>query len=113
MKDYSKMTPEDWLELQFSKLMVSQENNIEWINGQKVVSVFFSQKKYIKKIKDLAEECPDDVVIEATNKDGSIVASIPLSFVQIRKPPTVSLTDAQKAERVQRLRSAKNVEVDR
>ena len=39
------------------------ENVIEWINGDKEVTMTFSQKKYIRKIKELAERYPDEVKI--------------------------------------------------
>ncbi len=59
------------------------ENVIEWINGDKEVTVTFSQKKYIRKIKELAERYPDEVKIIDENSDGSILAHMPLSAIHI------------------------------
>ena len=59
------------------------ENVIEWINGDKEVTMTFSQKKYIRKIKELAERYPDEVKIIDENSDGSIFARMPLSAIHI------------------------------
>ena len=71
---------------------VSGENNhdsfcecaIEWLRGDKVATVTFpSANRYNSKVRKLAEEYPDDVKIRHENKDGSIVATIPVSFIKI------------------------------
>lgn len=61
----------------------SQENAIEWIRNSNVATVTFSQGRYISKIKKLAEKYPEEVQITAENKDGSIVAHIPVSYIKI------------------------------
>lgn len=60
-----------------------QENLIEWITGSKTATVTFSQKKYINRIKKMAEKHPDIVSIEAENEDGSITAHIPVRAVHL------------------------------
>ena len=60
-----------------------RENSIEWLNGQDTVTVSFSQKKYINKVKKLAEKHPESVVILAENDDGSIFAHLPLKAVKL------------------------------
>ena len=66
------------------------ENVIEWLDGDKEVWCTFSQKKFINKVRKLAEENPNEVKIVHTNGDGSIVAVLPLKFVSIRKPRQLS-----------------------
>lgn len=61
----------------------SQENAIEWIRNSDIATVTFSQGRYITKIRKLAEKYPDDVQIRSENKDGSIVAHIPVSYIKI------------------------------
>lgn len=60
-----------------------KENNIEWYTGQDRVTVSFSQKKYVNRIKNMAEKHPSCVEIIAENEDGSIYATIPLRAVHL------------------------------
>ena len=60
-----------------------QENLIEWMTGSKTATVTFSQKKYVNRIKRLAEKHPESVIIEAENEDGSITAHIPIKAVHL------------------------------
>lgn len=62
----------------------SNECAIEWLRGDKTATVTFpSANRYNSKIRKLAEAYPDDVKIRYENKDGSIVATIPTSFIKI------------------------------
>lgn len=76
------------------------ENVIEWLTGSDTVLVTLSQKKYVNKIKKLAET-REDVVIESENKDGSILAKLPLKFIRIT--PTRQLTEEQRIQARERL----------
>ena len=76
------------------------ENVIEWLSGSDTVLVTFSQKKYVNKVKKLAET-REDVVIESENKDGSILAKLPLKFIRIT--PTRQLTEEQRIQARERL----------
>ena len=60
-----------------------KDNCIEWLTGQQRVTVTFSQPKYINKVKRLAKTHPDQVEIKHINKDGSIVAHLPLKAVKL------------------------------
>lgn len=66
------------------------ENCIEFLRDAKVATVAFSQRKYITKIKRLAEEHPKECVIVDENYDGSIVAHIPTKWIKISPPKQVS-----------------------
>lgn len=60
-----------------------KENVLEWLNGQTKVTCTLNDPKYIRRVKELAKKYPDNVTVDAENKDGSIVATIPKSAVKI------------------------------
>lgn len=70
-----------------------KENNIEWITGDDIVAVTLTSQRHITKIRKLAERKPGDVKI-TTNKDGSIYATMPLSYLKFNPPK--DLTEEQK-----------------
>lgn len=83
------------------------ENVIEWINGDDRVTVTLSQRKHISKVKKLADKFPDDIEISHENKDGSIVAHLPLRAIKISFTPKRELTEEQKEVMRERLRLAR------
>lgn len=87
------------------------ENVFEWITGDKTATVTLSQKKYISKVKKLAEKFPDDVQIMFENSDGSIVAHLPLSSIKLNIIKR-EYTDEQRQEMGERLRAIKNQNSD-
>ena len=66
------------------------ENVIEWLTNDSEVTVTLSQRKYITKVKKLQEKYPDEVRIVVENKDGSIVAKLPIKYIKISAPRKVS-----------------------
>ena len=86
----------------------SCENVVEWIRGSRTATVFFSQKRYISKIRALAKKFPDDVQIVHENVDGSIVAHIPINAVHfnIRRR---DVSDEEREKMKQRLEVARSV----
>ena len=58
---------------------------IEFLNNQKVATVTLSQGRYISKVRKLAKSYPDEVQIEAENKDGSILVHMPTSYIKISR----------------------------
>ena len=83
------------------------ENNIEWYTGDKTVTLSFSQKKYVNKIKKYAEK-NSDVKIMAENEDGSICAHIPLSWIKISPPRQGrEYTEEEKAAIGERFKAAR------
>lgn len=66
-----------------------RDNVIEWLDGQQTVTVTFYQKKFVNRIKKLAES-RNDVEIIAENGDGSICAHLPLKFIRISAPRELS-----------------------
>lgn len=84
----------------------SSECAIEWARGDKTATVTFpSANKYNNKIRALAEEYPEEVKIRHENKDGSIVATIPVRFIKISAPRKVS--DEQREALSERLKTAR------
>lgn len=73
------------------------ENVIEWITGQHTISCTFSQNKYIKKVKSLAEKYPDKVKIIKENDDGSIFCKLPIKSLKLSIIER-DLSDEQRAE---------------
>ena len=78
-----------------------KENNIEWITGDNMMSVTLTSQRHITKIRKLAERKPDEVKI-VTNKDGSIYATLPLSYLKFNPPK--DLTEEQRKELTKRLK---------
>ena len=82
----------------------SPECVIEWLRGNKTATVTFPNNTRFKtKVKKLAEQYPDEVQVIVENKDGSIVAHLPVSYIKINRAK-IDLTDEQKKERAERLR---------
>lgn len=67
----------------------------------------FSSTDYVwcKRILALKNKHPDLIEIKTINKDGSVVAKIPLSFLKISPPRTLSMTDEQKEAQRERARA--------
>ena len=60
-----------------------KENVIEWITNDKTITVSLTQKRYINRVKMLAEKHPEDVEIVAENADGSLCAHLPLRALHL------------------------------
>ena len=73
-----------------------QENCIEWIKGSKTATVTFPKGRFTTKVMKLAEQYPDEVQICDVNKDGSIVAHIPVSYILVRHPKVMNLSDERR-----------------
>lgn len=89
---------------------LAQENVIEWLRNSETATVTFTQGRYITKIRKLAEKYPDKVQITAENKDGSIVAHIPVKAIKINIIKGRELTEDEKkvmAERFAKYRESK------
>lgn len=78
------------------------ENVIEFIKDEKRATVTFSQRKFKTKIRKLEESHPEECQIVAENKDGSICAHIPVSWVHIY--PERKLSEEQKEKASERMR---------
>ena len=82
--------------------MTDKENVIEFMLDEKTATVTFTQGRYITRIKELAKKKPDECQITRTNRDGSIVAHIPVSWVRIN--PNMEISEERKKELADRMR---------
>lgn len=84
------------------------DNCMEWLTGDKVGVVTFSQKKWVNKLLKYAEEYPEDVEIISQNSDGSVYAFVPISWFKFSPPRKGrEMTDEEKAAAAERLRKAR------
>ena len=81
----------------------TEENVIEFIKDEERATVTFSQRRYVTRIKKLAEEYPEECEIVAENQDGSVYAHIPVDWIRIN--PGMNLTDEQKGRLAERARN--------
>ena len=78
------------------------ENVIEFIENEKRATVTFSQGRFKSIIRKLAAEHPEECQIMKENKDGSICAHVPVSWIKIN--PTRQLSDEQRSELAERMK---------
>ena len=78
------------------------ENVIEWIKDEKRATLTLSQRRTISRVKQLAEQYPDECQVLAENKDGSLYAHIPVSWIRIN--PGMELTEEQREKRAETMR---------
>ena len=81
------------------------ENCSEFLRNDEIATVTFCQARFITKIRKLAEKFPDECQITHENKDGSIVAHVPVKWIKISKVDR-QLTDEQRAELSERVKIA-------
>ena len=80
-----------------------KENVIEFVQNAETATVTFCQGRYISRIKELAEKKPDECKIVQINRDGSIVAHVPVAWVKIN--PTRELSDEMREQYSERMKS--------
>ena len=62
------------------------ENVIEWLYGDKTVTLTLTTGRLKNKVLKLKEEYPEEVEIIRKNDDGSILAHLPLKWIKISPP---------------------------
>ena len=85
MNDFEKVCNEVEKDRDYS---LEQENAVSFLKGGKLMSVTFTQGRFISKVEKLAKQHPDEVIIKNRNynRDGnvvSIVAILPVHCLQI------------------------------
>lgn len=84
------------------------ENVIEWIEGQDTATVTCSSR-YKGRICKLAARFPEEIKVIAVNNDNSIMAHVPLSWVNIRRPKQIGAeTKAALSERLHSMRAKRS-----
>lgn len=77
--------------------------NISAINS-KIADIYSSVPSMIRKIRKLFAEHPDEVTIDFDHQT-DIYATVPASWIKISPKRVLNLTDEQKKERAERMRS--------
>ena len=85
----------------------SNENVIEFLRGSDTATVFFTQRRYIRQVKKLAEQYPDKVKICCENADGSIVAHVPTKAIHVSIRVGREMSDEEKEIHVANLKKAR------
>lgn len=62
---------------------MNRENCIEWLTGDDTITVTLTQRRFINRVKALAEKYKNSITIEAENADGSIVAHLPIKALHL------------------------------
>lgn len=73
----------------------NNENCIEWLTGQKAITITVTDRKMVNKLKKLYEDRKDEFLSFTENKDGSVCAKVPKRWVKINAG---SRPDAPKKE---------------
>ena len=69
-----------------------RENCIEWLTGDKIATLTFSQPKFINRVLKLAEIDPDafEIIEKPETNGGYLVAHVQVSGVKIARKPKIS-----------------------
>ena len=94
--------------------MSSNENNIEFLRGQERATAYFTQRRFINRIKKFKEEHPDDVEIYE-NSDGSVLVHFPVKWIHITPSRKIQITEERRErlrEQLKRVRESTKNEQD-
>ena len=83
-----------------------KETTYEHEAGREYFAITAAERWSISMIKKLHEKHPDEVEI-TQNKDGSIYARVPLSWMRIHPKRTRTMTDEERAAAAERLRKGR------
>ena len=80
----------------------NNENCIEWLTGQKAITITVTDRKMVNKLKKLYEDRKNEFLSFTENKDGSVCAKVPKRLVKINagsRPdaPKKEISEEQKA----------------
>ena len=78
------------------------ENCIKWIRDEERATLSLTQRRIISRVKKLAVDHPKECQIVAENKDGSICAHVPVSWIRIN--PRIELTEEQREKKAETMR---------
>ena len=83
------------------------ETVIEHLEGKKTWTISTDERTWKNKLAKLAEQHPAEVECVAVNRDGSVMYHVPASWVKVRPPRKVNMTDEQKVALTERLKLAR------
>lgn len=81
-----------------------KETAINYFAHEKTATFYTQEKKWITKIKWLAETHPDEVTIVYETDEGSLMADIPKSWFKLSPPRKRTLTEEQRNAAAERMR---------
>ena len=93
-------------EISLPDITAFNDNVIEFLKDHERATVSFSQGRYKTRIRNLAKQRPEECQIVAENKDGSLCAHIPTSWIRIN--PGMELTDEQREEKAETMRKLRD-----
>lgn len=87
-----------------------KETSWNYISDDNIAYFSSSERKWITKIRKLAEANPNEVKIvrEPEDNGGTIYAQVPATWLYVRKPKQVNMTEEQRAAAAERLKNARN-----
>jgi hypothetical protein len=91
----------------------SNENAIEFLSGEQYVTVTFSNRKHISRIKKLYSERKDEFKYFIENKDGTVCAKLPLKWVKINAGALPGSTKKREMSEEQKAEFAKRIKAIR
>lgn len=76
----------------------NNENCIEFLSGEHYITVSFTNRKHVNRVKRLYEERKEDFKYFKENKDGSICAKLPIKWLKLNPGSKEgrSMTEEQK-----------------
>ncbi len=84
------------------------ENALEFMVGDIYCTGSFTSQRHINRIKKLHERYEKDFCYLVENRDGSVCAKFPLSWLRIVPPTRREMTEEQKEDLRQRLKEIRN-----
>lgn len=87
--------------------MSDLETTINFLQEDKTMTVFTSQRKWLNKLLKYVNEENSNVIITHKNTDGSAMFEIPVSWLKISPPRKHKMSDKRKAELAERLAKAR------
>lgn len=84
------------------KLIDPKETSVSYFYGDEYLDVYTSELKFINRIKKLSKTNPD-VKIKFENEDGSIMATMPISWFVFPRPKR-KMSEEQKANASKRMK---------
>lgn len=87
---------------------------IEWLKGEERVGVTMAGgEKLCNKVKKLAISHPDEVEVISYNRDGSVYAYVPRSWVKIAPPIKRIMSEEQKAKYSARMKALRKEQLSK
>ena len=85
------------------------ETVFEHLDGKDTWTISTDERTWKNRLVKLAEQHPTEAECVAVNRDGSVMYHVPASWVKIRPPRKVNMTDEQRAALAERLKSARGL----